>query len=78
MVRVEGVEPSFHPWEGYIIAVIRYPHGADGEIRTRDPRFTNPAPFGAVERGRTADLRFTKAPLYQLSYDGKMMLKVRG
>ena len=25
MVRVEGVEPSFQPWEGYIIAVIRYP-----------------------------------------------------
>lgn len=25
MVRVEGVGPSSHPWEGYIIAVIRYP-----------------------------------------------------
>ena len=25
MVRVEGVEPSSHPWEGYIIAVIRHP-----------------------------------------------------
>ena len=25
MVRVERVELSFHPWEGYIIAVIQYP-----------------------------------------------------
>lgn len=25
MVRVEGVEPSSHAWEAYIIAVIRYP-----------------------------------------------------
>ena len=25
LVRVEGVGPSSHPWEGYIIAVIRYP-----------------------------------------------------
>lgn len=25
VVRIEGVEPSSHPWEGYIIAVIRYP-----------------------------------------------------
>ena len=25
---------------------------------------------GAVDRDRTGDLRFTKAPLYQLSYDG--------
>lgn len=25
MVRVEGVEPSSQPWEGYIIAAIRYP-----------------------------------------------------
>lgn len=25
MVRVEVVETSSHPWEGYIIAVIRYP-----------------------------------------------------
>ena len=24
LVRVEGVGPSSHPWEGYIIAVIRY------------------------------------------------------
>jgi hypothetical protein len=27
MVRVDGDDPSSHPWEGYIIAVIRYPHG---------------------------------------------------
>ena len=40
VVRVERVELSSYPWEGYIIAVIRYPRGADGEIRTRDPRFT--------------------------------------
>lgn len=25
LVRVEGVEPSSHAWEAYIIAVIRYP-----------------------------------------------------
>jgi hypothetical protein len=25
MVRVRGVEPQSHPWEGYIIAVIRHP-----------------------------------------------------
>lgn len=25
MVRVEGVEPSSQPWEGYIMAVIRHP-----------------------------------------------------
>ena len=25
VVRVEGVEPSSHAWEAYIIAVIRYP-----------------------------------------------------
>ncbi len=25
LVRVEGVEPSSYPWEGYIIAVIRHP-----------------------------------------------------
>ncbi len=25
LVRVQGVGPWSHPWEGYIIAVIRYP-----------------------------------------------------
>ena len=25
LVRVEGIEPSSHAWEAYIIAVIRYP-----------------------------------------------------
>ena len=25
MVRVWGVGPQSHPWEGYIIAAIRYP-----------------------------------------------------
>ncbi len=25
MVRMEGVEPSSQPWEGYILAVIRHP-----------------------------------------------------
>ena len=29
MVRVEGVEPSSHAWEAYIIAVIRYPRYFD-------------------------------------------------
>ncbi len=27
MVRILGVEPSAQPWEGYILAAIRYPHG---------------------------------------------------
>lgn len=26
MVRVPGVEPGSQPWEGHIIAAIRYPH----------------------------------------------------
>lgn len=25
VVRVEGIEPSSHAWEAYIIAIIRYP-----------------------------------------------------
>ena len=25
LVRVDGDDPSSYPWEGYIIAVIRYP-----------------------------------------------------
>lgn len=29
MVRVGGVEPPSHPWEGYIIAVIRHPRYLD-------------------------------------------------
>ena len=29
MVRVEGVEPSSYPWEGYIIAAIRYPRASN-------------------------------------------------
>lgn len=64
MVRVERVELSSHPWEGYIIAVIRYP---------RKDFYAYWLPFnvfGADKRARTADLRFTKAPLYQLSYIG--------
>ncbi len=36
MVRVERVELSFYPWEGYIIAVIRYPPGADKRGRPKD------------------------------------------
>lgn len=28
LVRVEGVEPSSHAWEAYIIAVIRYPQAS--------------------------------------------------
>ncbi len=40
LVRVERIELSSQPWEGRILATIRYPHGADGGIRTRDPRFT--------------------------------------
>ncbi len=30
MVRVEGVEPSSQPWEGYIMAVIRHPLAVKG------------------------------------------------
>jgi hypothetical protein len=41
LVRVRGVEPRFHPWEGYIIAVIRYPHGAEDGTRTHDLLVTN-------------------------------------
>ena len=42
-MRVERVELSSHPWEGYIIAVIRYPHvsGAEDGIRTHDLLVTN-------------------------------------
>lgn len=27
LVRVGGVEPPSQPWEGYIMTVIRHPHG---------------------------------------------------
>ena len=42
MVRVAGVEPASHPWEGYIIAVIRHP---------RHPIITGSAiPWGGLYR----------------------------
>jgi hypothetical protein len=34
MVRVLGIEPSAQPWEGYILATIRYPQAAGGGLRT--------------------------------------------
>jgi hypothetical protein len=51
MVRVERIELSSRPWEGRILATIRYPpagrlarrgikNGAISGIRTPDPRFT--------------------------------------
>ena len=40
-MRVAGVEPASYPWEGYIIAVIRYPRGADDGDRTCDLLVTN-------------------------------------
>ncbi len=58
MVRILGIEPSSQPWEGCILTTIRYPQLIDG----------------ADKRNRTADLRFTKAPLYQLSYVGNNRL----
>ena len=53
VVRVLGVEPSAQPWEGYILAAIRYPRVFLAN--------------GATCRDRTGDLRVTNALLYQLS-----------
>ena len=53
-------------------------NGAGGGSRTlvsalgrlHNGRYTTPAYAGAEDETRTHDLRFTKAPLYQLSYFG--------
>ena len=41
VVRVERIELSSQPWEGYILATIRYSHGAEDRDRTCDLRFTS-------------------------------------
>lgn len=41
LVRVLGIEPSSRPWEGRILATIRYPHGAEDGTRTHDLLVTN-------------------------------------
>jgi hypothetical protein len=79
--RVAGIEPATQPWEGRILP-LNYTRllSASIELQTtaamrvrhsrNTMRHSRPINPGADERARTADLCFTKALLYQLSYIG--------
>ena len=63
MVRVDGIEPSSHPWEGYIIAAIRYPRATS--IIPQNQKIC----YNKVMENVRESLKLTIKNLYNLDFD---------